>query len=136
MAETINAVTFDVGDVVKFKTESAIDPTLWQGKVLAFGNNVMANLTNADIVNYNAEVKKTVTDLQPIETQLFVIMEVENQGSEGAIRAFSTSWIKDETFQAVVVNNTVDIRVYDVPDGETANILTLLRSSGYTVKTI
>lgn len=131
----VDPSTLTIGQVVRFKSISSHDNVLWAGTILSICL-YDAVIDTEDVVPYYREVCKTHPELPTLQKLTFLQLALLENYEQRRSRFFAREWIDPSTLQIVEVANTIDFRVYDTTQEQTATILELLRSHGYTVSQI
>ncbi len=135
MSITLNSHEIDVGSKVKFNTLAASDPVVWLGFVEAVASYQVAKIVS-DVARTHEEVKKTVPALGDLTTMTYLIIATTDTGDPSQRIAFAIDWIDESTVELITVGTQMDIRIFDEPIENLANILTLLAENGYKAKSI
>jgi len=124
----IGNVVFDVGSVIKLRTQNIYDQNVYSGEVSAICKYKNA-ANEADVASYHANVAKTVPTLGLVGDMLFIALETETEG-----RVYiAVDWVDVATIQLVSAATTVDIRIHDIEVNSVAiaQMRQVLTDAGY-----
>ena len=133
----INNKTFDIGDVVRFRTINPHDTRYWQGTVVGFCGFQVAS-SFGDLINYYQQVLAGMNGIQRIgklADASFMLVNTETE-SGTVVQAISPEWVDPSSFELVEFSTSYTIQV-TTHNGETVyDVLQILRDNGFTCKAL
>lgn len=133
----INNKSFDIGDVVRFKSLNPQDTRYWQGTVTGFCGFQVAS-SFGDLIAYYQQVVAGLGSDQRIgklADATFILISVDTDNGQ-VMQAISPEWVDVATFALVEYSTSYTIQV-TTHNGETVyDVLQLLRDNGFTCKSL
>jgi hypothetical protein len=133
----INGLTFDIGDLVRFKSINPQDSRYWQGTVVGFcGYNVASSY--GDIIAYYQQVLAGMGGLQGISKlsdTTFMLINTDTE-SGSVVQAISPEWVDHSSFKLVEYSTSYTIQVTTRNGESVYDVLQLLRDNGFTCKAL
>lgn len=133
----INNKSFDIGDVVRFKSLNPQDTRYWQGTVTGFCGFQVAS-SFGDLIAYYQQVVAGLGSDQRIgklADATFILISVDTDNGQ-VMQAISPEWVDAATFALVEYSTSYTIQV-TTHNGETVyDVLQLLRDNGFTCKSL
>ena len=141
MANEILAKSCVVGTVIKFKTISVVDNSVYTGKVIGICDYVRARVYG-DVAAQHLSMEqgqelRGLDKMADVTDQMFLIVQL----STGAIVPYATEWLitTGGSYQCVEVvdeGGTFHIRLYNVTASDAATAVNILKDAGYVCKLI
>ena len=124
-----------VGDEIRFKTLSPHDNVVWSGKVTGIcGYSIARNFYDVD--TYYSDIKKIDSSIVDKEAANYIILQVKLSDSSSMMVAFAKDWIDISTFEHIVTDSYVDIRIYNIDSSKAKDILSYIQTlhAGYVAE--
>jgi hypothetical protein len=120
-------------DVISFTTINDSDQITYQGivKSLSMSSEIASRYN--DVYSYNQKIKKTSPSVGEIEDHEFFLLQYEQDGST-LYKAFAKEWITPDSLIIIDQTQYLDVRIFNILEGQHDALLLLLRDNGYTVK--
>lgn len=119
------------GRTVRFASKASTDATVWKGRVEAVALTYDIARSFSDVEAYNALVRRYDAAVPVAANSLnYFLVRLDTEGQP--VRAFAEEWLAANTFEVLDEKTELIIKVYDFPEADHANILTVLRAGGYT----
>lgn len=133
----INNKSFDIGDVVRFRTLNPHDTRYWQGTVTGFCGFQVAS-SFGDLISYYQQVLAGLNGEQRIgklSDTNFILISTDTESGQ-VMQAISPEWIEPASFALVEYSTSYTIQV-TTHNGKTVyDVLQLLRDNGFTCKAL
>ena len=129
MQQYVNS--YYIGHMVSFQSKSTKDATTWRGKVDGIVSYNIAR-QYGDVISYNAAVQNSDPDVPNVEDLTYFVFALDNGEGDVQLRVFANEWILDSSFHILDEKVPIRVTVYDAPENDHANIITVLKAAGYT----
>lgn len=133
-----NVNDVNIGDVVSFNSKSPSDHNEYYGQVTGFVNVDIAK-SFADVIAYNNNVQtidSTVPEPSLLRFMILKLFEggVGNYAKDKYNIPFATDWVMTESFKIIVPDRAVELRVFEVTEANSKDLIDYLRAGGYKAR--
>lgn len=131
MATMVNIASLPIGTTVSFQTYHDHDNNIYEGTIVGTGSySVVKSIM--DILPYYQAVKQTLSDMEPMNSLNYFILEYYQEDTGSNLFVCAYEWVKEETVKVISLDKYFDIRIYNEDEAtQLPNILSLLQAHNY-----
>ena len=123
------------GQAIKFKTVLSHDNVVWSGTVSAVCDYYTAQHFEDLDVRHQEYCRENTTVLSK-ENLTYILLTVNENGTQSVIHAFALDWIDASTLEEINVATYTDFRVYNISVARANDLKTYIAGLGYVVETL